>query len=78
MPKVLLVEDDDVFITLIQHHLRCHNYVVETSRSGSEGLSRLGAEVFDIAILDWVLPDMLASISAATFEQKAARPQFYF
>lgn len=59
MPKVLLVEDDDVFINLIQHHLRSHNYVVETCRSGSEGLDRLGAEVFDIAILDWVLPDML-------------------
>jgi DNA-binding response OmpR family regulator len=59
MPKVLLVEDDDVFITLIVHHLRCHNYVVEISRSGSEGLKRLGSEVFDIAILDWVLPDML-------------------
>ena len=59
MPKVLVVEDDLVFSYLIQYHLELNHYVVEAVKTGAEGLSRLEQRIFDLAILDWMLPDML-------------------
>jgi DNA-binding response OmpR family regulator len=59
MPKVLVVEDDLVYSYLIQHHLESNNYIVEASKTGRDGLSKLEQGVFDICILDWILPDML-------------------
>jgi len=59
MPKVLVVEDDLTCSYLIQHHLESNNYIVEASKTGRDGLSRLEQGVFDICILDWILPDML-------------------
>lgn len=59
MSKVLIVEDDLVFSYLIQHHLELNHYVVEAVKTGSEGLSRLKQGVCDVAILDWMLPDMM-------------------
>jgi DNA-binding response OmpR family regulator len=59
MPKVLVVEDDVPFAFLIEHHLRHDNHTVEVCRTGLDGLQKLKSELFDLAILDWVLPDML-------------------
>jgi DNA-binding response OmpR family regulator len=59
MPKILVVEDDLVYSYLIQHHLESNNYIVEASKTGRDGLSKLEQGVFDICILDWILPDML-------------------
>jgi DNA-binding response OmpR family regulator len=59
MPKILVVEDDPVYSYLIQHHLESNNYIVEASKTGRDGLSKLEQGVFDICILDWILPDML-------------------
>ncbi|MGH9549690.1 MAG: response regulator transcription factor, partial [Terriglobales bacterium] len=59
MPKVLIVEDDLVFSYLIQHHLEQNHYVCEAVKTGAEGLIRLEQRIFDLAILDWMLPDML-------------------
>ncbi len=59
MPKVLVVEDDLICSYLIQHHLESNNYIVEASKTGRDGLYRLEQGVYDICILDWILPDML-------------------
>ena len=59
MSKILVVEDDLVFSYLIQYHLELEHYVVEAVKTGAEGLSRLEQRIFDLAILDWMLPDML-------------------
>lgn len=59
MPKILVVEDDLVFSYLIQYHLELDHYVVEAVKTGAEGLARLEQRIFDLAILDWMLPDML-------------------
>lgn len=59
MPKVLIVEDDLVFSYLIQHHLELNHYIIEAVKTGQEGLNRLDSGIYDLAILDWMLPDML-------------------
>lgn len=59
MPKVLVVEDDLVFSYVIQHHLEQNHYVVEAVKTGQEGLTKLEQRIFDLAILDWMLPDMM-------------------
>jgi len=59
MPKVLVIEDDLVFSYLIQHHLEQNHYLVEAVKTGQDGLCKLESGAFDLAILDWVLPDML-------------------
>lgn len=59
MPKVLIVEDDLVFSYLIQHHLELNHYLSEAVKTGKEGLKHLDSGAYDLAILDWMLPDML-------------------
>jgi two-component system phosphate regulon response regulator PhoB len=59
MAKVLVVEDDLVFSYLIQHHLELNHYIVDAVKTGAEGLACLEQRIFDLAILDWMLPDML-------------------
>lgn len=59
MPKVLIVEDDLVFSYLIQYHLELNHYVVDAVKTGQEGLKRLEQGICDLAILDWMLPDMM-------------------
>lgn len=59
MAKVLIIEDDLVFSYLIQHHLVAEHYTVEAVKTGQDGLQRLEQGHCDMAILDWVLPDMM-------------------
>lgn len=58
MAKLLLVEDDEQLASSIQGSLEAQNYTVETVTSGADGLDRLNFYAYDLAILDWNLPDM--------------------
>jgi DNA-binding response OmpR family regulator len=59
MPRVLIVEDDLAFSYLLQYHLELDHYLVDAVKTGAEGLARLDQRIHDIAILDWMLPDMM-------------------
>lgn len=58
MAKILIVEDDLAISQTIRSWLEKEKYVVESTASGKEGLDLLQHYNFDLAILDWQLPDL--------------------
>jgi DNA-binding response OmpR family regulator len=58
MAKILLVEDEPDFSTLIGEYLRSEHHVVEAVASGEDALDRLRFYKYDVVILDWMLPKL--------------------
>ncbi len=73
MAKVLVIEDDLVFSYLIQHHLESNNYLVEAAKTGRDGLTKLENGVYDLCILDWILPDMLGTDICKAYRDKGGK-----
>ena len=56
MPKILLIEDEEILIDLLERKLIQEGYEVSVARDGEEGL-RLIREVWpDLILLDIILP----------------------
>jgi DNA-binding NtrC family response regulator len=58
MPKVLIVEDDEVFIPIIEIALRDMNFEMDVARDGSTALARLANNCYDLIISDYRLPEI--------------------
>jgi len=58
MAKILLVEDDPEMSTTIVSWLESEHHEVQHTKDGMDGRLRLKNEVFDLAILDWDLPNL--------------------
>lgn len=56
--RILLVEDDKDISALVDLHLRDQNYEVFCERHGTKGLDAFNAGVFDLVILDVMLPGL--------------------
>ena len=54
--RVLLVEDDSDLRTLLDLSLANAGYTVTAADSGTQAITLLGTEYFDIVVLDLVLP----------------------
>ena len=57
MPKVLIVEDDEVIADGMARHLRAAGFDAVAVARGSAGLSRLRYEQPDVLVLDLMLPE---------------------
>ena len=55
-PRILLVEDDPGLRLTLTHRLDSEGYRVETAADGEAGLARAAGDVFDLVILDVMLP----------------------
>lgn len=58
MAKILLVEDDLELASTTSSWLEAERHEVSHTANGVEGLARLINEDYDIAILDWELPNL--------------------
>ncbi|MCC6978619.1 MAG: response regulator transcription factor [Candidatus Melainabacteria bacterium] len=58
MAKILLVEDDLQLASSVKEQLEGAMHTVEHVADGREGLDRLRLYSYDVAVLDWTLPDM--------------------
>ncbi len=58
MAKILLVEDDENIASTVREWLGNDRHSIEWVDNGKEGLNRLKFYEFELAILDWQLPDM--------------------
>lgn len=58
MPKVLLIEDDDETASEIVADLGMRGFTVEREADGSRGLDRARSEIWDVLIVDRMLPEM--------------------
>lgn len=56
--RILLIEDEPVFIEMFGKALRDFGYAVVTERNGQSGLDRALAGTFDLVITDHLLPSM--------------------
>ena len=73
--KILVVEDDRKIASFIQRGLKEHGFVVEVCADGNEGYTRAMSQIYDVIILDIMLPgrDGL-SILRAMREKKSTVP----
>ncbi len=58
MARVLFVEDDKDLATAVEMALEAQNFVVEVVHDGKSALDRLTFGHYDVAIVDWMLPQM--------------------
>lgn len=56
MAKILLVEDDDSFGYILKEYLDIHDFTVVWAQDGEAGLRAFQQEVFDLCILDVMMP----------------------
>lgn len=70
MEKILLVEDDPMISEIYQKKMTQSGYDVEVSMSGEDALKKMQTNVYDLVLLDLVLPgldgaDVLKELSGA-------------
>jgi two-component system response regulator MprA len=61
MPKILLVEDDNLTRTVLGQFLRANGYDVELAANGAQAISLLkenGETEFDLVVADVVMPNI--------------------
>lgn len=56
--KILIVEDDIVFCKLLTRFLSKNNFEVMDAQNGKDALELMELNQFELAILDYRLPDM--------------------
>ncbi|MDR1781693.1 MAG: response regulator transcription factor [Bacilli bacterium] len=56
--KICIIEDDNTLQLVLSYELRNCDYEVEVASDGLEGLNLLKSNNFDLAIIDWMLPNM--------------------
>jgi two-component system phosphate regulon response regulator PhoB len=57
-PRILIIEDDAALTTLLDYNLRSAGYAITTAPSAEDGDLALSEDLFDLIILDWMLPEM--------------------
>ena len=58
LKKILLVEDDPNFGSIMKSYLEMNDYQVTLKVDGKQGLSAFKGQIFDICILDVMMPEM--------------------
>jgi DNA-binding response OmpR family regulator len=56
--KILIVEDDVVFCKLLTRFLTKNNFEVMDAQNGKDAMELVNLNFFELAILDYRLPDM--------------------
>jgi len=56
--KILLVDDEPEFVSMLQMRLEANRYDVVTANDGREGLQKIAEENPDLVLLDVMMPGM--------------------
>ncbi|MFA6211620.1 MAG: response regulator transcription factor [Candidatus Obscuribacterales bacterium] len=78
MSRILIVEDDEQLLETLSDGLSSYNHVVEAVAVGSDGLERLLASEYDLAILDWGLPVLSGLEICQEYRQKGGQAPIIF
>lgn len=57
-PRLLLVDDDQEFVTGLASRLKRRGFAVDFCFSGAEALEKIDDQVYDVAVLDVRMPEM--------------------
>ena len=58
MKKILLIEDEEIMISLLQRKLTMEGYEISVTRDGEEGLKAMREVRPDLILLDIIMPKM--------------------
>lgn len=58
MSSILVVDDDPLIRTLVEHKLRLRGFEVVSAESGEEGLRKVAAKRPDLIVLDAMMPEL--------------------
>src|SRR5437660_6048292 len=58
MKKILLIEDDTIFVELYKRQFISDGMSVDVCVNGGDGLSAVGKNQYDLVLLDILLPDI--------------------
>ena len=56
--RLLLVDDDPDFRSVLQQHLVRHGHAVETAENGREALTKLEQAGYDVVLTDYNMPEL--------------------
>ena len=76
--RILLVEDEENFGSLLKNYLELSNYQVTWAKNGAEGYSTFMKEEFDLCILDIMMPHMDGFTLAKKIRSKSSSVPFFF
>ncbi|MEI6888727.1 MAG: response regulator transcription factor [Bacteroidales bacterium] len=76
--KILLVEDDPNFGSIMKSYLEMHDYQVTLKVDGRQGLAAFKERPFDICILDVMMPEMDGFTLAREIRKANSRIPFIF
>ncbi len=66
MPRVLLIDDDSVLLTLYGTKLTADGYTVDTANNGEEGWQKISLNLPNVIVLDLLMP----KVNGFTFLEK--------
>ncbi|MEN0006788.1 MAG: response regulator transcription factor [Bacteroidota bacterium] len=75
---ILLVEDDPTLGYVLSEYLKLEGFTVQLAKTGKEGLKLLRKSVFDLCILDVMLPEMDGFRLAEAIEKEGHALPFLF
>ena len=76
--KILLVEDDPNFGSIMKSYLELNDFMVVLKEDGKQGLSAFKSEPFDICILDVMMPEMDGFTLAKEIKKANSQVPFIF
>ena len=56
--RILIVEDEEMLCEIVANRLKKEKYIVDTANDGEEGLYDALMDVYDLVILDIMLPNV--------------------
>ncbi len=78
MKKILLVEDDIDFATILKQYLEIHNFSIQWVKDGEEAIEIFQKQPFDICVFDVMMPKMDGFTLAEKINQLNAAIPFIF
>ena len=73
--RILVIEDDAALVTLLEYNLQAAGYVVVCASNAEDGKTLQSDDLFDLIILDWMLPEMSGIELCAQLRRSGKTPQ---
>lgn len=73
--RILVIEDDAAIIELLDYNLKAAGYDVRTAMSAEDGELLLSEDLFDLLVLDWMLPGVSGIEFCARLRRAGKYPQ---
>jgi len=55
--RILIIDDDRIICKTLSMLLKEEGYIVDTAENGKEAIAKANANFYNLAIIDWRLPD---------------------